>query len=197
MFFVRRTLMKIAIVILMISMIGCASAELIPLHNYTIDTGSYLMPIDYQNQDYKNWTRARSGPEVTPFAFISGEKVISGWAVVEGFHWRYNAGETGSLIAIFSLENPAALSSFDLLSLRIKWLSGDPNNAKLYETNLPYPGWITSFRDNNTQVIAYAGTVCPGLLVTYETYENSTRATQLLKQLKIIPPGQCVESSLG
>ena len=162
---------KIALIIVITALFFTCpcSAEKIKLSRYTIDTGSFVVPVTYQIQK----------PE-----FLDG-------IYYEGLTW--DVGKTKrSMIIIAECDEPTDPRSIQY-GLMTNSLCNDSRNltdSKAYvPVEMPYPGWISSCqgKGNGRQTLVYAGAIDDKTVLLFTTTEDPDTATRILDGLSVIP----------
>jgi len=163
---------KIALIIIMVALLSfCqASAEIVKLQRYAIDTGSYVVPTNYEIQE----------PESIEGIYY------------EGLTW--DIGRTKRTMVIIAECNVATDPRAIQYSLMANSLCNESqdlkNSSNYFQMEKPYPGWVTSCKGvgNSPQLLVYAGSVDDKTILVLSTTENPDDAIRILGNLRVIAP---------
>ncbi|GEM_PF-2480805 len=161
---------KIALIIIMVALLSfCqASAEIVKLQRYAIDTGSYVVPANYKIQEP---------------ASLDG-------VYYEGLTWDVGRTKrTMVIIAECAVPTDPRAIQYALMANSLCNKSQDlKNSSNYFHLEKPYPGWITSCKGlgYGTQLLVYAGSVDNKTILTLSTTENPDDAARILGNLKVI-----------
>lgn len=163
---------KIALILIMVALLSfCqASAEIVKLQRYAIDTGSYVVPANYKIQE----------PESLEGVYY------------EGLTWDIGRTKrTMVMIAECSVPTDPRAIQYALMANSLCNKSQNlTNSSNYFHLEKPYPGWITSCKGlgYGTQLLVYAGSVDNKTILILSTTENSVDAARILENLKVISP---------
>lgn len=151
---------------------GTAFADLVTLQDHVIDTGAYML---LTGDDYQ---------QVIPLS-----------EDVEGFAWRSDRNQVFGTM-VFIVEFPFQFNDSEALGFMTRLMETETivgkNNmtGTIYQlVSLPYPGWVTSVRDESRglDLIAYIGNLTTTEIVTVITEEDASTAAFILENLRVYP----------
>ena len=154
---------------------GTAFADLVTLQDHVIDTGAYML---LNGDDYQ---------QVIPLT-------EDGYRT-EGFVWRSDRNQVvGTVVDItefpFQFNDSEALGFMTRL-METETIVGKNNmTGTIYQiVSLPYPGWVTSVRDESRglDLIAYIGNSTTTEIVIVITEEDASTAAFILENLRVYP----------
>ncbi len=144
------------------------SAELLRLHKYNVDTGTYVVPSNHKIEE----------PETLAGAYY------------EGISWNIGKNKLFQLL-IAKFDEPTD-PRFLLYSLMTKSYCNDSldiNKTKGGHVESPYPGWVTGCyaQGHGAPIVIYAGSVDNETIVVFSTTESPDKAGRFLVNLRVIP----------
>lgn len=145
------------------------SADLIKLHKYMIDSGSFVVPSNCKVE----------------------EPSSADGAYYEGLSW--NIGKNKLFMVVIGKydvpTDPRALQ-YSLMANTLCNESGNWKYVNMSAVEKPYPGWITACnaKGKGATVIVYAGSVDDETVVVVSTTETPKTMDRLLENLRVIPP---------
>jgi hypothetical protein len=165
---------KAAVILLIVGLFFTCPcpAEKIKLPRYTIDTGSFVVPITYKIQE----------PELLDNVYY------------EGLIWDFGATKH-TMIIIAECDAPTDPRAIQY-ALMANSLCDDSRNltsSKAYvPVEKPYPGYVSSCNAtvSGRQTLVYAGSVDNKTILLFTTTEDIDTATHIYEGLSVIPPAE-------
>jgi hypothetical protein len=162
---------KLALIIVisvLFSTIPC-SADLIRLHEYMIDSGSFVVPSNHKVEE--------------PY---SADGIY-----YEGLSWGIGKNKLFMiLIAKCDVPTDPRILQYSLMANSFCNESGKWKSSSVIAVEKPYPGWLSACdaRGKGAPVTIYAGSVDNETILVVSTTETPEIMGRLLGSLRVIPP---------
>lgn len=162
---------KIGLIIALAALISSfpCSAELVKLQKYSIDTGVYILPSNYNIQV----------PESVKGVYY------------EGLNWDF--GTTKRSIVIIAKcgapTDPRVLQYALMANSFCDKLTNLTNTDIFSPVKKPYPGWTSTCRSkgNGSEMLVYAGSVDNQTILVLSTTEDPRTSALILENLRVLP----------
>jgi len=162
---------KLALIIVMTLLFSAmpGSADLVRLHKYMIDTGSFVVPSNHKVEE----------PETVNGIYY------------EGLSWNIGKDRL-FMILVAKCEVPTDPRVLEHALMADSFCNKSDNwtNIKPDAVEKPYPGWITACnaRGEGAIVSVYAGAVDNETIVAVSTTGDPQTMGRILRDLRVIPP---------
>ncbi len=161
---------KLALIIIIAALLSLSPgfAELVRLHNYTIDTGSYIVPSNH----------------------IVEEPVTLNGVYYESLSWNIGKNKIFNIL-VARADRPVDPRSLAGFFMARDWCN-DSNlkNINASQTEKPYPGWITACyaKGKGATLKVYTGSIDNETTLMVTTTEAPEIMARLLGNLRVITP---------
>lgn len=145
------------------------SSELVRLHNYMIDSGSFIVPSNHIVE--------------VPFS--------ANGIYYEGLSWNIGRNKLFMiLVAKCDVPTDPRALQYALMANSFCNESGNWKNVNVSAVEKPYPGWVTACdaRGKGATVTIYAGSVDNETILVVSTTESPETMNRLLRTLRVIQP---------
>jgi hypothetical protein len=171
----------ILIFIILSSSSGIGMAKIISLEKYSVDIGTGFVTLtNYPGEE--NYFKT-----LNPLDTEAG--------ILEGFAWRYDLNDEFNFVIIDQIKeirDPLTNIEMTLSSFLNHFFGQSMPILRYASVRIPYPGYITSFRvDNSSKIMtAYVGWIDNDTQLLVLSFDEPNSVTSMLRDIRVISKGE-------